>query len=335
MIWGPAGVGKSTVVADVCSSMEGKLYDVRLSLLDPTDLRGIPFYNRDTGMMDWAPPVDLPDLETASKYPIVFLFFDEINGAAPAVQAAAYQLILNRRVGQYVLPDNVVMIAAGNRESDRGVVYRMPAPLANRFIHCEIGVDFDSWNEWAAANKIHHDVVGYLNFAKSDLYNFDSLSPSHAFATPRSWEFVSNLIDDNLSEKELTDLVAGAVGDGIAIKFMAHRKHSSKLPNPIDILTGKVKTMETKEISAMYSLVTNMCYEMKDNIALVTSDKDKWNKMCDNFIRFMMDNFTTEVCVLGVRIAMAQYKLPFSVSKIESFDEFYKKYSRYITAASS
>ena len=103
-----------------------------------------------------------------------------MNSAAPSVQAAAYQLILNRKVGQYKLPDNVLICAAGNREADKGVVYRMPAPLANRFIHLEMKPEFDDWFEWAVENNIHKDVVGYLTFSKKDLYDFDPKSPSRS-----------------------------------------------------------------------------------------------------------------------------------------------------------
>ena len=205
--------------------------------------------------MDWAEPVDLPSEELASQYPVVVLFLDEMNSAAPSVQSAAYQLILNRRVGKYVLPDNVVMVAAGNRESDKGVTYRMPTPLANRFIHQEMKVDFSSWQEWAVNHKIHKDVVGYIGFAKNDLYDFDAKSASRAFATPRSWSFVSQILDDEDSDDDTTmNLIAGTVGEGLAVKFMAHRKVASRMPKPEEILSGKVTTLDVKEVSAMYSL---------------------------------------------------------------------------------
>src|SRR5210317_167861 len=167
-LWGPPGIGKSEVVASIAEEQKGLMIDLRLAQMEPTDLRGIPYYNKDNGLMDWAPPIDLPDEELASQYPVVVLFLDEMNSAPPSVQAAAYQLILNRRVGKYVLPDNVVMIAAGNRESDKGVTYRMPTPLANRFVHIEMRADFLAWADWAVNNNIHTDVVGYLSFAKQD-----------------------------------------------------------------------------------------------------------------------------------------------------------------------
>ena len=120
-LWGPPGVGKSELVADLTAELGGHMIDLRLGQMEPTDLRGIPFYNKDLGKMDWAEPVDLPTAEMAEQYPVITLFLDEMNVAAPAVQAAAYQLVLNRRLGRYRLPENVVLVAAGNRESDKGV----------------------------------------------------------------------------------------------------------------------------------------------------------------------------------------------------------------------
>jgi MoxR-like ATPase len=209
-LWGPPGIGKSELVEGITEELGGLMIDLRLGQMEPTDIRGIPFYNKEIGKMDWAPPIDLPDEETASQYPVVVLFLDELNSAAPSVQAAAYQLILNRRVGKYRLPKNVVMVAAGNRESDKGVTYRMPTPLANRFIHLEMKTDFAAYQIWAVQNKIHQDVVGYLSFAKQDLYDFDSKSSSRAFATPRTWTFVSELLqNDDGDDETLTNLIAG------------------------------------------------------------------------------------------------------------------------------
>jgi hypothetical protein len=334
-IWGPPGVGKSELVAGLATELGGHCIDLRLGQMEPTDLRGIPFYNKDNGKMDWAPPVDLPGAEMAKQYPLIVLFLDEMNVAAPAVQAAAYQLILNRRLGTYYLPDNVVLVAAGNRESDKGVSFRMPMPLANRFVHLEVRADYDSWNEWAVQNRVHKDVVGYIGFAKQDLMDFNPRSSSRAFATPRSWSFVSEfLYDEDATDAELSDLISGTVGDGLGVKFMAHRKHASKMPNPSDILAGKVKTLEVKEVSAMYSLTVSMCYELQDAYAKLGKDKiSQWHGMADYFFRFMMDNFSTELVVMGARVALTTYNLPLVPGKLKNFDEFHKRFGKYIIAA--
>jgi len=224
----------------------------------------------------------------------------------------------------------VLLVAAGNRDSDKGVTYRMPAPLANRFIHLEMKVDFEDWFAWAADNKIHKDVLGYLTFAKKDLYDFDPKSPSRSFATPRSWTFVSELLDDKLDENTLTDLVSGSVGEGLAVKFMAHRKVAGKMPNPSEVLAGKVTTMETNEISAMYSLAVSLCYELKE-----ASDKGnkKFNDMVNNFIKFAMANFETELVVMAIKLALTQYRLPIDPDEVECFDEFHDRFAKYISAA--
>ena len=332
-LWGPPGIGKSDIVRQITDSFTNShLIDIRLSLWEPTDIKGIPYFDSNSGTMVWGAPSELPSEEFAAQYDNIVLFLDEMNSAAPSVQAAAYQLILNRRVGEYKLPDNVMIVAAGNREADKGVSYRMPSPLANRFVHLEVSVSFDDWFQWAVANNQHTDVVGYLTFAKKDLYDFDPKSSSRSFATPRSWSFVSELLEDDLDENTTTDLVSGTVGEGLAVKFMAHRKHAANMPNPTDILTGKVKELKTKEISAMYSLTVSLCYELKE-----ASDKNdkKFNNKVNNFLRFAMDNFETELVIMGIKLALTQYSLPIDPDEVECFDEFHERYGKYIKAAQS
>ena len=334
-IWGPPGIGKSEVVSEITDELGGLMIDLRMAQMEPTDIRGIPFFNKDLNKMDWAEPIDLPDAALASQYPMIVLFLDEMNSAPPAVQAAGYQLILNRRVGKYRLPDNVVIVAAGNRDSDKGVTYRMPMPLANRFIHLEMRPDFNAWQNWAVNKNIHKDVVGYLSFAKNDIYDFNAKSSSRAFATPRSWVFVSQLLDDDDTDADtLYNLIAGAIGEGLAIKFMAHRKVAARMPNPTDILEGRVTTLSIKEISAMYSLTTAMCYELKEaNENKV--DMKKFNQMAQNFFAYMMENFETELVVMGAKVALKTFKLPIEPSQLKNFDEFHKKYGKYIVNSDS
>jgi hypothetical protein len=326
-LWGPPGIGKSDIVKQIGQDAGREVIDVRLALWEPTDIKGIPYYNAEKGTMVWAPPSELPmDPDSTA-----IIFLDELNSAPPAVQAAAYQLILNRRVGTYALPKGVDIVAAGNREGDRGVTYRMPAPLANRFIHLEMKIDFDDFQEWAVMNNVHPEVVGYVGFAKQDLYDFDPKSPSKAFATPRSWVFVSDLLkDDDCDIDTLHNLIAGAVGDGLAVKFMAHRKIAGRLPKAEDILSGKVKDLSIKEVSAMYSLTVSLCYELKD----AAEKKSKtFDSQADNFFRYMMDNFPTELVVMGAKTGLTNYNLPLDATKMKSFDEFHKRFGKYVLSA--
>lgn len=372
MVWGPPGIGKSELIEGIKNNyknpapgtrgkgrrteedgsvthfVKNALVDVRLPLWEPTDIKGIPYYNSTENNMTWAPPAELPSEKFAAQYDTVILFLDELNGAAPAVQAAAYQLILNRRVGTYRLPDNVVMVAAGNRETDKGVTYRMPKPLANRFVHYEIRVSFDDWVIWATDNGISPDVVGYLTYKKKDLYAFDPKSNDRSFPTPRSWSFVSELLQDAgaFSNEEITDMVSGAVGEGAAIQFNAHREIASSLPNPSDILTGEVKELRTTKISAKYSLSTSLAYELKtqyDDIGRVIkgshgkkdttlSEKD-FVVMMDNTVRFMMDNFEPEMIIMSIRVLFTQYKISTNLRDMKCWPEFMKEYGDMIKQA--
>ena len=339
-IWGPPGIGKSEIVSSITQERSGYMIDMRLALMEPTDLRGIRLFQTwSLDLWNGCRQRIYATQELADQFECVVLFLDEMNQAPQSVQAAAYQLILNRRLGNYHLPDNVLIVAAGNRESDRGVAYRMPSALANRFVHLEMTTDFEDWQTWALLNNMNPEVIGYVTANKMDLMNFDPRTASRAFATPRSWTFVSQMLPqpgEEISTSRLHDLIAGTVGDGIATKFMAHRAIAGKLPNPSDILNGTVTTLssDAREISAMFSLTASLCYELKDFLDRNGKDKmEELYKMADNFFNFMMDNFETEMTVLGGRTALKVYKLPLEPRKVPCIEKFFKKYGKLIIDA--
>ncbi|RMG30367.1 MAG: MoxR family ATPase, partial [Gammaproteobacteria bacterium] len=158
MIWGPPGVGKSQMIAQIAARHGVPVIDIRLSQMEPSDLRGIPFRAGD--YVEWSVPAILPDARRHGERGILFL--DEITSAPPSVSAAAYQLILDRRLGEYQVPAGWAIFAAGNRQGDRGVTYTMPAPLANRFAHFELEANLDDWVAWAYENGIDERVVAFL-----------------------------------------------------------------------------------------------------------------------------------------------------------------------------
>ncbi len=186
MLWGPPGVGKSQIVAEIAGERDTRLIDIRLSQLEPSDLRGIPFRAQGGGV-DWAIPRMLPDATRHGSHGILFL--DEINAAPPSVSAAAYQLILDRRLGEYTVPDGWVIFAAGNRQGDRGVAYVMPAPLANRFTHYEIEPNLDDWVAWALREGMDERLIGFLRFRPELLFEYDAEQNPVSFPSPRTWEF--------------------------------------------------------------------------------------------------------------------------------------------------
>ena len=340
-LWGAPGIGKSELVEGIVEAHPGNnlMIDMRLALMEPTDLRGYPFRNPATNQMEWAPAADLPTMEQAELYDLIVLFLDELNSAPPSVQAAAYQLILNGKIGQYELPKNVRIVAAGNRETDRGVTYRMPAPLANRFRHINMDINFDDWQQWAVNNSVHPDVVGYLTYSKGDLFDFDAKSSSQSFATPRSWTFVSEMLGalgfDSADNFEQKAEIAGAIGEGMAIKFVEHRKVAKHLPNPTDVIDGKAKKLDNKvssELSAKYSLVVGLAYELNE-MYIDTGIDDTFRKGLNNTVRFSFDNFEPEMVVFLFRTVMKDYNIKFNVRTDldkELRDTFSKRYIKYI-----
>lgn len=222
-IWGPPGVGKSAIVRALGADLGRPVIDIRAPLLDPTDLRGIPAVVH--GRAVWAPPSFLPrDGDDPG-----ILFFDELNAAPPLVQASLYQLVLDRRVGEYELPTGWSIIAAGNRAEDRSVVYRMPSALANRFAHLDFEAHFDDWAEWAGMAGVSPTVISFLGIRRELLAPRATETDGIAFATPRSWHMLSDAFKVIGIETGALEVYQGCVGKGAAIEFLEHARKSLSL----------------------------------------------------------------------------------------------------------
>lgn len=257
-IWGPPGIGKSSIVKQIANANDLAFIDLRLALMDPTDLKGIPFYDKEAHQALWAPPSFLPRDGKG------ILFLDELNSAPPAVQASAYQLILDRKVGEYTLPDGWAIVAAGNREGDRGVVYRMPSPLANRFVHLEMDVNVEDWRDWAYESGVDERVIAYIGYKSDDLFSFDPTQNEKSFATPRSWEFVSSLLKSKMDDKLLLETIGGAVGKERAVRFLSFAKVMHRLPDIESILqSGQGEYPE--EVDVLHALATGLVMALLQN----------------------------------------------------------------------
>ena len=246
-LWGAPGIGKSSIVRQIADDNELEFIDLRLALMDPTDLKGIPFYDKESHTALWAPPAFLP------KKGRGVLFLDELNSAPPSVQSSAYQLILDRRIGEYELPDGWAIVAAGNRDGDRGVTYRMPAPLANRFVHFEMEVDIEDWKYWAYKKGLDSRIIAYISFKNEHLFTFDAKSDAKSFATPRSWEYVDSILKSNMSEDILLDVLSGAIGKEVSVGFLSFIKVMHKLPDIESILTTGEGDY-SDEVDVLYAL---------------------------------------------------------------------------------
>lgn len=361
-MWGPPGIAKSSIVEQVCGELNLKLVDIRLTQMEPTDLRGIPVPVQEAGVVDgdpakvvveWAIPALLPkrakgkrvaelvNEDTGEKYDGAVILLDELPNAAPSVQAGSYQLVLDGRLGEYIVPDNVIVMAAGNRDTDKGATFKMPTPLMNRFTHIEMRSDFEDFQNYALAVGFDKDVVGYLTSCKHELFQFEATSASRGFPTPRSWEAVSDILrgDPNLPEIVLMALIAGSVGDGIAVKFIEYRKNTGKLPPASDILDGKITDLNNKEVSLMYSLTTSLCYELRDRFnaskapGASAEDKKKFDTSSDNFLGYMMKHFQKEMVIMGARVALSNFRISLNARNLKNWDKFSDEYQDLILAA--
>ncbi|MGA1697170.1 MAG: AAA family ATPase [Arenicellales bacterium] len=254
MLWGPPGVGKSDIVREVAKRHGSRVIDIRLSQMEPSDLRGIPF--REEGRVEWAVPSLLPNAERHG--PTGVLFLDEITSAPPTVSAAAYQLILDRRLGDYRVPDGWAIFAAGNRQGDRGVTYTMPAPLANRFSHFEFEVNLDDWVAWAWAHDIDERVIGFLRFRPELIFDFDPAHNPVAFPTPRSWEFAHRALQKfGEQPKALRGALPACVGPAAGIELAAFVEHLDQLPDLDAILRGEEVPVPT-ETDLQYAVASSL-----------------------------------------------------------------------------
>jgi MoxR-like ATPase len=282
-IWGPPGVGKSSIVKQAALEVFGKYIEkagsedfaikhIKLSRVniegferiykeergtycDPTDLKGIPRISGDA--TEWLPPASLPREDRDAPQGVLFL--DELPSAPPAVQIAMHRLVLDRELENYKLPDGWHVVAAGNRRTDMSVVYEMPSPLANRFVHLEVEPDLDAWKEWAYKARIRHEVIAFLNMMHSTkkplLLDMEAAKNSVAFPSPRSWEMVSRILDVfGPNEK----LIAGAVGTGAAVEFIGFLKVYKDLPSPEDALKNGIVPKEPSQVYALCGAIASL-----------------------------------------------------------------------------
>lgn len=306
-LWGAPGIGKSSIVKQIAEEKKIGFIDLRLALMDPTDLKGIPFYEKDSHTALWAPPAFLP------KEGEGILFLDELNSAAPSVQASAYQLILDRRVGEYELPSGWAIVSAGNREGDRGVTYRMPAPLANRFVHFEMEVDVDDWRFWAYKKELDERIISYIAYKNEHLFTFDAKNDTKSFATPRSWEYVNSILKSGMKEELLIDSISGAIGREVAVGFLSFAKVMNKLPDIQNILASG-EDEYSDEVDVLYALSTGL-------VSALLKDTSEQN--IDNLLKYTL-GLKSEFAVM---IVQDLQRNGVTMEHSDMFKEWVKKFS--------
>ena len=236
---GKSGIGKSDAVKQASALLAQHIpnwcgiIDLRLSQMEPTDLRGIPVEK--DGKTHWLAPSFLPLAGTSG-----IILFDEITSAPPSIQAAAYQYILDRCMGEHKIPDGWMIVAAGNLTSDRGVTFQMAAPLLNRMCEVEVTTVLDDFIEHAAVSGCRPEIMAFLKDRPEFLHKFEGKGAIEPFPTPRSWFAVSDSMALDLPPSDRVEVFKGDVGYEAATTYETYLRFWETIPRIDDILAGNV-----------------------------------------------------------------------------------------------
>lgn len=308
-IHGSPGIGKSYIVNDIAEKSGLEIIDVRLSQLDAVDLRGVP--SIEEGQTKWMPPVFLPKDEKSKG----ILFLDELNSAPLSVQAAIYQLVLDRKIGEYTLPSGWRIVCAGNRIDDKGIVFKLPSPLINRMVHIVLEAKFDDFKVWGIENSLHPYVLGFLGF-RPDLLSSEvpaNTETNPAFSTPRAWTMLSNVIKNSEDISKISPIIYGCVGYGPGIEFVSFVKVYKTLPDVAGILLGEV-TDVPEEPGALYAL----CAAIIERYSGIEEAK--------NLFAYSK-NLPVEFSVMLIKDLIVKDE---NIAELAEFDQWMEKYGDYI-----
>ena len=295
MLWGPPGIGKSSIIREVCNRTGVSFLDIRLSQREPVDLRGLPVPNGDT--VDWLISGEWPrDADSRG-----IILFDEITAADRSLQVAAYEMILDRRLGNlYSLPDGWLVVAAGNRAEDRAVVNTFSSALANRFCHIDMEAELESWCQWAAAHQLHPDVIGFLRFRPECFFSMEG-NVEQGWPSPRSWTRVAHTLahaDLGLDKPALDLMIQGLVGAPVATEFQAFRQWTSELPDIPAMLAGRSPVSIPERADQRFAFCSALAHH------LWKGHESGQQKRLDNFFRISA-KLTSDFATLALLDAMA------------------------------
>jgi hypothetical protein len=324
MLWGAPGVGKSDAIKqianEVANNMNKKCHvtDVRLLLYNPVDLRGIPTADEKKEYAKWLKP-QIFNMD-ASEDVVNFLVLDEITAAPQSVQAAAYQIVLDRQLGEHKIPDNCIIIAAGNRITDKSVAYSMPKALCNRMTHIEIEPTVEDWKKWALNADIDPRIIAYVNYKPNALFDFDPASHEQAYPTPRSWERVGDYLKINNNLEAMKFVIDGTVGVGTSTEFVTYCKVFNKLPDVKAIADGKYKE---------YPETPDIYYALQASIVNYLNKNKVTKTQLENIISYTSD-MSPEFAILTVKDIISNKSISSKVIATKSWKELSSKYLEYV-----
>lgn len=260
LIHGSPGCGKSSIVKQTCIDHGIDFIDCRLAQMEPCDIKGLPVSNHNEKIMDWY----VNGIWPRDKAGRGIIFLDELTSADRSIQVAAYELILDRRLGElYQVPPGYLIVAAGNKITDHAVACTMSSALANRFTHVELKDDVENWLVWARDNKIHPAVIGFITFKPTSLFDMDGQTLDRGWPSPRAWERVSQYcyMFKRSNEMLLRKMIYGTVGQGVGIEFINFYNTNAEFDNMLEIMTDPSSKINIPdEASKKYAMCSAMTY---------------------------------------------------------------------------
>jgi hypothetical protein len=266
MLWGSRGVGKSSVVRQVADHFGVPLVDLRLTTIEPVDIRGAIYADDGQRRTVWFPPEFLPD----GDQPDGILFLDELTAADQRLQISAYSLILDRRVGHYRLPDGWLVVAAGNAAWHGAVSHDMGTALADRMFHFNVQTVIDAFLSHAAERGFAPEVMAYLKVRPDRLDDTESqLANDHLVgASPRGWEDISNVIRSDLPESAKRVFVQGRIGAANAAEFFGVLKEIQAGTDVVRLMAaqpgGETAELLPRTLDALYGMTYALLAAVND-----------------------------------------------------------------------
>lgn len=257
-VWGPPGVGKTAITGQVAKKLKHELLVTRLSQIESVDLRGLPVVDEKAGTTRWLVPAEFP---RQGCKPTVW-FFDEWSQGLPSVQNAAGQLLNERQLGDYKLPDNVVILGASNRAQDRAATNRMPSQIADRFFHLYMDVSVEDWVKWALKAGVPMETIAFIRFRPNLLSAFDPIQNSSP--SPRGWEKVGVITAAKPDPKIELPLYAGKIGDGAAAEYVGFLKIYRNLPDIDAVLLNPDKAVVPDDPATKYAIAGALARKASD-----------------------------------------------------------------------
>jgi hypothetical protein len=316
---GAPGIGKSEFIAQLAAKHNMPMIDMRLLLYSETDLKGLPYPDTDEGTTRWLANKILPREDRDG--PRGILLIEELTSAPKRVQAAAYQLIQDYRLGEYVVPPGWFIFAAGNREDDDGIFVQMPSPLANRFEIHELRADLEIWKaDYAYPNSVNSSVIAYLNFKPSGIHTQQPGENSMKFASPRSWKAVSDILNTggNVKQKLIRNKVEGNIGEIEANQFFEFLRLEDSLINADLIIDGRHKA-QIADKSLAFLTMSSISSKMEFLSREKRATRETSTKL-DNIIKFYL-GMKPELMVIGLRDMVMLNPLLLRTFMLEEFDQ--------------